>query len=521
MAAPAGPEDPDGRAAARYEEIDYPGAAYPETHPDRLATMAVLSGMRPAAPERCRVLELGCGDGGNLIPIAFGLPESRSTGVDLCGSSIRKGQAMAAALGLGNIALHELDLREISPRFGQFDYIIAHGLYSWVPAVVRERILAIAAANLAPQGVAYVSYNTYPGGHLRRMVREMMLFHIAGLTEPQQQLEQARALLRMLADAQAPGEVHRGFLSAEVDRLCVGTPGILYHDELAPVYQPFYFHEFIEQAGRHGLEYLAEAKFSDLRLPPLPPAASELLDRLGDDFIRKEQYLDFLRCRCFRRTLLCHREVALDRKVEAERIRGLAVASPLRPVAAEPDLSAGAVQEFRGPTGVSATTAHPLTKAALWELGSVWPEALLFPELLERLAVQDAAALSELLLQACAAGLVELRVSSPRLAAKAAERPVSSPLARLQALEQDVVTTLRHSMVRLDGERERHFLRLLDGTRDRAALLNELGTPVPPEQLEENLAKLARLGLLVEPASAGPPRQSPTHPAQGQPTEAD
>ncbi|MEK7403942.1 MAG: class I SAM-dependent methyltransferase [Acidobacteriota bacterium] len=496
MLAPPGPEDPAGRAAARYEEIAYPGAAYPETHPDRLATVAVLSGMRPAPPERCRVLELGCGDGGNLIPIAFGLPESRSTGVDLCGSSIRKGRAMAAALGLGNIALHELDLREISPSFGQFDYIIAHGLYSWAPAVVREKVLAIAAANLAPQGVAYVSYNTYPGGHLRRMVREMMLFHIGGLPEPQQQVEQARALLRMLADARAPGEAYREFLSSEVDRLCGGVPAILYHDELAPVYQPCYFHEFIAQAGRHGLEYLAEANFTDLRIPPLPAAASELLDRLGDDFVRKEQYLDFFRCRCFRRTLLCHREVALDREIKPERLRELAVASPLRPVAAEPDLSAGAVQEFRGPTGLSATTAHPLTKAALWELGRVWPEALPFPELLERLAVPDAA-LSEMLLQACAAGPVELHVSPPRLAARAGERPVSSPLARLQAREQDVVTTLRHTMVRLEGERERQLLLLLDGSRDRAALLNELAAPVPPEQLEENLAKLARLGLLV------------------------
>lgn len=81
-----------------YDEVLYPGYAYRQTHPDRLATMATLFGMTPAPVEGCRVLELGCGEGGNLIPMAFGLPRSQFLGIDLAQRPIQKGQAMVEAL---------------------------------------------------------------------------------------------------------------------------------------------------------------------------------------------------------------------------------------------------------------------------------------------------------------------------------------------------------------------------------------------------------------------------------------
>ena len=145
-----------------------------QTHPDRLATVARLFGLAAAAPGACRVLELGCGDGGNLIPMALQLPRSEFTGIDLAGDAIHEGHVVVSALGLQNITLRQLDLMEAGPDLGEFDYIIAHGLYSWVPSEVRERLLRICRVNLAPSGVAYVSYNTYPGFHRREMFREMM-----------------------------------------------------------------------------------------------------------------------------------------------------------------------------------------------------------------------------------------------------------------------------------------------------------------------------------------------------------
>src|SRR5262249_26620757 len=146
-----------------YDEVVYPSYVYSQTHPDRLATIATLLGMNPTSVESCRVLELGCGAGGNLIPMAFDLSESGFVGIDLAGSAISQGRELIKALGLKNISLQQADLMDLSSELGKFDYIIAHGLFSWVPEVVRDRILAICRAHLAPEGVAYISYNAYPG----------------------------------------------------------------------------------------------------------------------------------------------------------------------------------------------------------------------------------------------------------------------------------------------------------------------------------------------------------------------
>jgi hypothetical protein len=88
-----------------------------------------------------------------------------------------------ASLGLTNIELIHCDILDFDPSSGQFDYIIAHGVYSLVPHVVREKIMAIFKAHLAPHGVAYVSYNSHPFSHTRNLARDMMLFHTRHLTK--------------------------------------------------------------------------------------------------------------------------------------------------------------------------------------------------------------------------------------------------------------------------------------------------------------------------------------------------
>jgi cyclopropane fatty-acyl-phospholipid synthase-like methyltransferase len=148
---------------ARYNQVLYTGYAQSDTHPGRLATLARLFGMSPAPPEGCRVLDIGCGDGINLISIAQSLPNSSCVGIDLSERTIALGCAIVTEVGLTNVTLMKMDIMDITPEFGAFDYIIAHGLYSWIPDGVRDRLLAVCRQNLAPQGVAYISYNTYPG----------------------------------------------------------------------------------------------------------------------------------------------------------------------------------------------------------------------------------------------------------------------------------------------------------------------------------------------------------------------
>src|SRR5262249_45705279 len=146
----------------------------------------------------------GCASGGNLIPMAEGLPGSEFVGIDLSERQVAQGRATVADLGLGNIDLRRLNVLDVAPDLGRFDYVIAHGGYSWVPAPVREKLLAVCRGHLAPNGVAFVSYNPYPGWHSRQAVREMMQYHTRHLNDPHARVTQGRGLLTFLAQSVPP-----------------------------------------------------------------------------------------------------------------------------------------------------------------------------------------------------------------------------------------------------------------------------------------------------------------------------
>jgi methyltransferase-like protein/predicted O-methyltransferase YrrM len=520
----------------RYDEVEYPSTPLPQAHPDRLATLASLFGLSPAPVESCRVLELGCGDGANLIAMAFGLPGGRFEGLDLSNRAVSRGAATVRQLGLKNIVLTEQDICQVQAGYGPFDYIVAHGLYSWVPPAVRDRLLEICKQSLASNGIAYVSYNAYPGGHLRNVLREMMLFHVRGIAEPESQVNAARHFVSFLANSSPKKEFYKSFLQEQLERVTDSSDGGLYHDDLAAINTSVYFRDFIEHAKRNGLQYLGEAALSDMLDQRFPPHVREELNALaGDDVVIKEQYMDFLKARMFRQTLLCHEGVAIDRKIKPEQMRSCYVASPVRPVSEEPDLRSRKPEEFRSPKGASMTSDHPFAKAAICQLSEIWPGSLPFDELLiatrTKLGIsgadgdeqlnQDAAALGEIVLATYLAGLVELHVHQPRLVARVSQRPTASPLARLQ-VQDDLLnlSTLLHSTVKVDDPLGRRLLLLLDGTRDRYALREELvgliqsggatieiegHTVSDPEKirelisqrLEQKLGELARLGLLI------------------------
>src|SRR5690606_10385366 len=127
--------------------------------------------------KNARVLELGCAGGGNLLPFALAYPDAKAVGVDLSEVQVKQGRQVVQALGLHNLQLHAMSLTDIGPEFGQFDYIIAHGVVSWVPPEVREAMMRIMRENLAPEGIGYISYNTYPGWKAGDIVRDAMLLH--------------------------------------------------------------------------------------------------------------------------------------------------------------------------------------------------------------------------------------------------------------------------------------------------------------------------------------------------------
>jgi SAM-dependent methyltransferase len=453
-----------------YDRVPYPGHPFAQTHPDRLATVATLFGLRPAPPDACRVLELGCGDGGNLVPMAYGLPGSTFAGVDLSGRAIGRARARAAALGLENVRFELADLTAL-PALGEFDYVVVHGVYSWIDPAARDALLAACHEHLAPDGVAYVSYDVLPGGHMREITRQMLRWHLRAVDEPEERIAQARALLAAIVEARPEGdEMH---LVAQ--RALQQADPSIFHDELAPHHEAVLFTDFVAHAAAHGLRFLAEADVFEMEARGLPPG-------LAEDTIEREQYLDFFKGRMFRQTLLCHAGAEL-REGGLEVVRGMLAATPARPV----DESDGRV-EFRGPSGASLTTDHDSVKAALTRLGEAWPAALPVAEL------GDDPAVAETLRRAYAANIVRLHVWAPELTTTPSERPVASALARLQAAEGTHVTTLVHTTVDVGDETGLRLIRLLDGTRDRAALVAELDRPA--DELERSLEGLARIGLL-------------------------
>ena len=318
-----------------YNRVPYPSLAFVQTHPDRLAVMAKLFGMSPPSVEHCRVLEIACGNGSNLIPMAYGLPGSEFVGVDLAAKPVEMAQGRISRLGLTNIRIEAMDLLEIEPDFGEFDYIIAHGVLAWVPEHVQEKILAICSANLSPNGVAFVSYNTNPGGLVRKTLREMVQFHegrTGGAKDGSaERVKAVRDFLETLLKATDAKSPWKALLQEELKLTFSRDENVVYHDDLAEHFSPVSFAEFARRAGNCGLQFLSEAQVNDLLAPELSEEGLGALNRLADgDLIAFQQYLDFARYRKFRQTLLCHAEVPLRRDGVLDRLGGLLVASPMK-----------------------------------------------------------------------------------------------------------------------------------------------------------------------------------------------
>ena len=496
-----------------YDEIAYPTRASVASHPDRLATIATLMGLRPAPVARCRTLELGCGNGGNLIAMAANLPEARFVGCDLAARPIALGRQLVAQLGLTNITLLECDLRDVPAESGEFDYIIAHGVYSWVPPPVRDGMLESIARCLAPQGVAFVSYNTYPGCHLRRMAWEILRFHVDGIADPRRRLAEARALITLIADPDNTDQPTNIGLRQEFRELMSRADATLFHDDLAPVNDPCYFHEFAASALDHGLDFVGEAEYHMMGDVGVAPAVSRAL--AGMDRLGREQYLDFVRGRRFRQTLLCHAGLGPTRDLVPARLAGLWTVAP--------KLAAGNRLAFPAPDAgtpdeqAHSAAAEPLgddARVVLREIATAWPQPIAVAELAQRFRARaniaaDADAvpqrLAEILFGAYGAGIVELHSHVPRLPERPGVLPAASPLARAQLAHGDRVVNRWHEEILLDDPPAKRLLQLLDGTRDRAALLAALGPSFraspdeePSALLERYLEHFLRLALLVD-----------------------
>ena len=498
--------------ATQYDEVRYPGKFYPQASPERLATLATVYGLQPPPVSDCRVLELGCGEGGNVIPLACVFPNSTFLGVDLSRTAIDYGNGLISKLGLKNVELRAQDLMDFPADAGSFDYILSHGVLSWVPEPVRQQMLEICSRHLAPRGVAYISYNTLPGGYLRSYPRDLMRFHTRFISDPGAKTREARNIIDFIVSAIPTPTLERELLKREM-KPYEGRDSFLYHDLLAEVNDPVYFLDFMDVAARRGLQFVSESHLFFMRTAHLPEPVRRQLEAMSDRLMR-EQYLDFINARRFRQTILCRAGHDLDLEVTPERMERLLVTSSAMPVRPVTDLRQAETIEFKSPRSPSVTCSEPIPKAVYLALGEAYPRGLRFSELRQEVCRRlhmDASALTpaedakmiRLLISSFANGCVELHVHQFEFCTRISERPVASAVARLQAEVGDSVVSMNLGTYSLPDGLLRHLVTLLDGTRDFQGLMIDLSArlggseAVTTENLRKALETLASYGVLI------------------------
>lgn len=496
---------------ARYDDLPYSSYAYQHSAPEQLAAVASLFGLPSGGVATARILELGCGSGGNLIPVALRHPQSKVIGVDISGVQIDAGRKYIERLGIDNISLIEADFLDLGPDFhGEFDYIIAHGVYSWVPPDVQEAVLNLIDRCLAPDGVAFVSYNTYPGWKTKEIIRDAMLMHAGARPTASEQVAYGRSMLGFLKQTALEGGLTSAALDECMAQVMNGPIDYVAHEYLAPYNQPCYFYEFVERIGKHRLAYLGEAQPSMMLPSSYSQELSEqLYGALGGDQVRVEQYLDFAVSRVFRQTLVVHAKRAENLRWELDRgtLRRMHFAARLSCADGSIRLD-GQSQDFVAPPNTrSISVGLSGIKQAMDLLARTWPGTVTRDEMIHHAQLTQGEkdhvspevlgeAIDELCEKLVLRGMAQVRLESVEVV-PSSERPVVDSAVRRQlaALGPDRkhVVNAWHDSVEITDV-ERLLFPLMDGTLDRSGLVAEVAAALRDGRLQPSSPAPADMG---------------------------
>ncbi len=477
---------PPSESVNPYDENPFPRQSLAASDPSRLAATAALFGMRPAPLDHCRVLELGCATGGNLTPLAARHPRGTFVGIDYSQGQIALARQDAASLGLTNVEFQAVDFRDLSrdggDDLGTFDYIICHGVFSWVSPPLQETVLELCHAHLNPQGLVFLSYNIYPGWHLRNLVRELVCDCTPATDPPAHRVAAARKLLDFFCWAFHDDPTPYGqLLKGEVELVLAQPDGYLLHEQFEHDNNPLYFHELIARLERHGLQYVADSDLATMFVENMGAAVTAGLPRLAHDNVAVEQHLDVLRNRAFRQSILCRGDVPLSRALDGGTLAGLYLIGNMRPDPPSANITSSELVKFVTLRGIEMWSPSPPLKAAFEELGRQFPRGALLEDLFAAVAsrlghggrplpADVQATLGRDLVQCLKQGVLDLRGGPDSFVGTVSDRPVTTPMARWQARQGWQVTSGRHESLTFD-QPARDILQHLDGRHDRAALL--------------------------------------------------
>lgn len=488
-----------------YDELPYDSLPLPETQPDFLAAIAWLHGYEAPPLHRVRVLELGCASGGNLIPLAFHHPESEYLGIELSRLQAEAGARFVAALGLGNVHIVHGDLAALPDDLGAFDFIIAHGVFSWVPPAVQQALLRVCREHLSPNGLAYISFNVAAGWQKLMPLREALLAGTdANLPAPQRVAQAHKVLVRLETEWVDP------LMLQEISHLKAAAPSYLFHEFLAEYNAPMRFADFTRQLTRAGLRYVGEAgprrAVVDLENAcALTPAAT------ATRWIEAEIALDEVMQTRFRRALISRDDAPSAHPPQSARLAQLAFYCDLTSEA-EIDLDTHCEQDFINAAGNRFSVANPMLKAAIMALSAAYPAALRYADWVqaanelmtyfEASGNRDETEFREALFSLVMAQGVLPSLENQSYSTALDLMPQAHALARLQANTPGwIVSGVRQVAIGLD-EQGRALLALLDGTQTVDQLTQAMQRTLKCDGLElsvETIEQLIqqKLGLFV------------------------
>jgi SAM-dependent methyltransferase len=365
-----------------YDEVPYPSMPIDWSAPERLALASLLHGGPRPSLDRYRVLELGCGDGGNLLPLAYYRRHASFVGVDGSRAALGLAHARAAELGLGpeRLQLIHADFADIAAHVeGMFDFILAHGILSWIPDPLRDGLLAFCGQRLRPGGLLYLNYNARPGWNVRGMVRELLLAETAMAGPLPARARRAQELAGQLAAGLQAGDDHpySRLMEREFSFVRDSHMGYIAHEFLAEHNQAYWRRTFLALAAGHGLSYVADADFNYPSGRVSPDLPSQLA-ALGVAAMPVDDTVDLLSYRQLHSPIFTRAPWA-PRPPADDALGDLLMAACLDPLPPIPDKP----PTFRHPGGLEVEAKDEAMRAALERLRTAWPRAIavhdLFP----------------------------------------------------------------------------------------------------------------------------------------------
>ena len=463
------------RTAEQYDAVPYTAIPFSRLQPQRLAAVAALLGMKAPPVATARTLEIGCATGGHIIPLAARFPDARFIGLDVSAAQIEQGRARAARLGLGNIEFQARSLTELGPEDGLFDYIVCHGVYSWIPQFVRDELMRVVSERLSPEGIAVISFNVLPGWRMFQVVRDSMILHAGHVESHEQRTAYTRMLFEQMAKHGNADTTYGGIWRREAKRMSDLPDFYIAHELFEENNTPLSFRDFMKAASQHGLAYLGESRpLGNIPENSSASRAALLRGLSGGELLATEQYIDIVTGRTFRESLLIHeaRATLADRSFDPVHLEGLHVLTT--PGFKVKDTPGGGCTVVEEETEIDvndlalATAIRRLVQRApaSSSLDDLAPAGLFDAE--------KRADLAAVLTDFICRGMLDASAEPVACQLTPGEKPRVWPLAASDAAARlDRTATLRHTVYDLSPFSQ-FVMPLLDGTRARGEIVEKL-----------------------------------------------